>query len=158
VALALAVLLGAGERVCFRLRLGRQPLAHDARRRVGRTIPVMPPPSLQNARLRPERLPAFGAADESRATLRLLLRHRRDLVADRTRTIARLRDTLLSYSPGLERAFESRSQGALLLLSRYNRPAAIRRAGAGCIERHLAGQGVRAPQRIASAAVRAAKA
>ena len=157
VALALAVLLGAGERVCYvsglAVNRSRTMLVGESK-----DDPRDATAIAENARLRAERLPAFGAADEDRATLRLLLRHRRDLVADRTRAIARLRDTLLSYFPGLERAFEFRSRGALLLLARYNRPAAIRRAGTARIERHLASRGVRAPQRIASAAVRAAKA
>ena len=157
VALALAVLLGAGERVCYvsglAVNRSRTMLVGESK-----DDPRDATAIAENARLRAERLPAFGAADEDRATLRLLLRHRRDLVADRTRAIARLRDTLLSYFPGLERAFEFRGRGALLLLARYNRPAAIRRAGTARIERHLASRGVRAPQRIASAAVRAAKA
>jgi transposase len=157
VALTLAVLLGAGERVCYvsglAVNRSRTMLVGESK-----DDPRDAAAIAENVRLRAERLPAFGTADESRATLRLLLRRRRDLVADRTRAIARLRDTLLSYFPGLERAFDFRNRGALLLLCRYNRPGAIRRAGTARIERYLAGHGVRASQRLASVAVEAAKA
>ncbi len=50
---------------------------------------------------------------------------------DRVRAINRLRATLLEYFPSLERAFDySKSKAALILLSRYRTPEALRRVGA----------------------------
>ncbi len=62
--------------------------------------------------------------------LRLLVTHRTDLVADRVRLINRLRDVLSGYFPALERAFDySASRGAVVLLTGYQTPAAIRARG-----------------------------
>jgi hypothetical protein len=55
------------------------------------------------ARMRRD-LRTLKAGDELLAELRLLIAHRRDLVADRTRAITRLRDALLALFPGLESA------------------------------------------------------
>src|SRR4051812_44374962 len=67
--------------------------------------------------------------------LRLLVTHRSDLVGDRVRMVNRLRDVLSDYFPALERSFDyAHSRGALLLLTGYQTPQAIRRGSAtlGC--------------------------
>lgn len=70
-------------------------------------------------------VPAQLAAD-----LALLTAHRTDLVADRVRMINRLRDVLTGVFPALERAFDySAHKGALILLTGYQTPSAIRRRG-----------------------------
>lgn len=61
--------------------------------------------------------------------IRLLVGHRRDLVTDQTRRIARLRDLLASIHPGLERVVDPTQKGSQRLLSRYVTPAEIRKAG-----------------------------
>ncbi len=156
VALVLAALLAAGEAVCYvsglAVNRSRTMLAGESK-----DDPRDATVIAENARLRAALLPRFAAADESLATLRLLLRHRADLVADRTRAIARLRETMVGYFPGLERALDYRSRGALELVARYNRPAAVRRAGPARLARYLTARGVRNPERIATAAVAAAK-
>jgi len=156
VALVLAVLVGAGEEVCYvsglAVNRSRTMLAGESK-----DDPRDAAVIAENARLRATALPRFAVAEESLAALRLLLRHRADLIADRTRAIARLRDTLVGYFPGLERAFDYRSRGALELVARYNRPAAIRRAGAARLARYLAARGVRSSERLAAAALAAAR-
>src|SRR5699024_9846517 len=92
------------------------------------------------------------------AELRLLVTHRTDLVADRVRVINRLRDVLSGYFPALERAFDyAHSHGALVLLTGYQRPAAIRRIGTSRLQAWLAKRKVRSAQQIATDAVTAAK-
>lgn len=54
---------------------------------------------------------------------------RMDLVADRTRTVNRLRAQLSGIFPGLERALDLTNKGPLTLLTGYQTPAAIRRLG-----------------------------
>lgn len=91
--------------------------------------------------------------------LRLLVTHRTDLVADRVRLINRLRDTLSGYFPALERAFDyAHSQGALVLLTGYQAPAAIRRAGQSRLRAWLVKRKVRSADQVAAAAVAAARA
>lgn len=89
--------------------------------------------------------------------LRLLTARRGDLVADRTRQINRLRAAVLEIFPALERSLDLTRQGPVRLLTRYQTPAAIRRAGTGRIETWLRGQGVRGAAALAEAAVEAAK-
>ncbi|MFE1409182.1 IS110 family transposase [Streptomyces sp. NPDC058770] len=67
--------------------------------------------------------------DEATIELRLLTDHRVDLVADRTRTINRLKALLNGMFPALERALDLGNAGPLVLLAGYQTPAAIRRAG-----------------------------
>lgn len=63
------------------------------------------------------------------AELQLLLARHRDLIADHTRSITRLRETLLSLFPALERTLDLTNKGALTLLCHYQTPTAIRRVG-----------------------------
>lgn len=91
--------------------------------------------------------------------LRMLVTHRTDLVADRVRLINRLRDVLSGYFPALERAFDyAHSQGALVLLTGYQTPAAIRRAGVTRLRSWLTKRKVRSAEQVAMAAVDAANA
>lgn len=91
--------------------------------------------------------------------LRLLVTHRTDLVADRVRLINRLRDVLTGYFPALERAFDyAHSRGALVLLTRYQTPAAIRRIGQSRLQSWLAKRKVRNAEQLAVAATSAAAA
>lgn len=91
--------------------------------------------------------------------LRLLVTHRTDLVSDRVRMINRLRDVLSGYFPALERSFDyAHSRGALILLTGYQSPAAIRRAGQSRLRAWLVKRKVRGADQISTAAVAAAQA
>jgi len=92
------------------------------------------------------------------AELQLLLARRRDLIADRTRSINRLRDVLLSLFPALERALDLNSKGALILVRHYQSPRAIRRVGLSRLARFLKNRGVKGAEDIARKALTAAKA
>jgi transposase len=111
----------------------------------------------EQARMRSD-LSALEPDDELLAELGLLVAHRRDLVADKTRAVARLRGSLLALFPGLERALDLNTKGALLLACRYQTPSAVRRAGHKRIEAYLKGEGVRGAAKLAETAVAAAKA
>jgi transposase len=67
-------------------------------------------------RMRPD-LGELEAGEQEIAELRLLLARRRDLVTDQSRAITRLRETLLSLFPALERALDLNSKGPLTLLT-----------------------------------------
>ena len=91
-------------------------------------------------------------------TLGVLTGHRADLVADRVRMINRLRDLLTSVFPALEREFDFAScKGALVLLSGYATPEAIRRMGEARLSRWLRQRRVRAYADVAARAVAAAQ-
>ncbi|WP_046773137.1 IS110 family RNA-guided transposase, partial [Jiangella alkaliphila] len=93
------------------------------------------------------------------ADLALLTAHRTDLVADRVRMINRLRDVLTGVFPALERAFDySAHKGALVLLTGYQTPAAIRRRGRARLTAWLTNRGVRGADAVAATALAAAKA
>ncbi|UQA91505.1 IS110 family RNA-guided transposase [Streptomyces halobius] len=99
-------------------------------------------------------VPAQLAAD-----LALLTAHRSDLVADRVRMINRLRDVLTGVFPALERAFDySAHKGALVLLTGYQTPAAIRRRGRARLTAWLANRSVRSADTVAATALEAAQA
>ncbi|MFG2557252.1 IS110 family transposase [Streptomyces sp. NPDC048581] len=99
-------------------------------------------------------VPAQLAAD-----LALLTAHRTDLVADRVRMINRLRDVLTGVFPALERAFDySSHKGALVLLTGYQTPAALRRRGRARLTAWLANRSVRGPDAVAATALEAAQA
>jgi len=90
-------------------------------------------------------------------TLGVLTGHRSDLVADRVRMINRLRDLLTSVFPALEREFDFAScKGALVLLTGYATPAAIRRMGEARLSRWLRQRRVRGYADVAARAVAAA--
>ncbi|MFD4605533.1 IS110 family transposase [Streptomyces sp. NPDC058464] len=99
-------------------------------------------------------VPAQLAAD-----LALLTAHRTDLVADRVRMINRLRDVLTGIFPALERAFDySAHKGAMVLLTGYQTPAAVRRRGQARLTAWLANRNVRGADAVAATALEAAEA
>jgi transposase len=109
------------------------------------------------ARMRPD-LGQLTPEEAELAELQILLSRRRDLVTDQSTTITRLRDTLLASFPALERALDLNRQGALSLVSHYQRPAQIRRAGRKRISTFLKNRGVKGAENIAEKALAAAKA
>ena len=60
--------------------------------------------------MRPD-LGELEPGEQEVAELQLFLARRRDLITDRSRTIARLRETLLSLFPALERALDLNGKG-----------------------------------------------
>lgn len=91
------------------------------------------------------------------AQMRLLLARRRDLVTDQSRAITRLRETLLSLFPALERALNLNNKGDLTLVASYQTPAAIRRMGRKRLTAYLKKRGVKGADRLAQKALAAAK-
>ncbi|MER7468767.1 IS110 family transposase, partial [Streptomyces sp. NPDC097981] len=108
------------------------------------------------ARMRRDLLPV-RLNDEAVIELRLLTEHRADLVADRTRVTNRLRALLTSMFPALERALDLGNTGPLRLLTGYQTPAAIRRAGAKRLTTWLRNRKVRSADALAATAVEAAE-
>jgi transposase len=91
--------------------------------------------------------------------LAVLTGHRADLIADRVRTINRLRDLMTSVFPSLERAFDySSHKGALILLTGYATPDRIRRIGQTRLTGWLRNRNVRGAADVAARAITAAKA
>ena len=110
------------------------------------------------ARMRRDLQP-LRPGDEITVELRILTARRADLVADRTRAINRLRAQLLEYFPALERAFDySNSKAALILLTGYQTPDALRRAGAARLVAWLQKRKARNADAVAAAAIEAAHA
>jgi transposase len=110
------------------------------------------------SRMRGADLPVLHPDDDLITELRMLTAHRADLVADRTRTINRLRQQLIAVCPALERAAQlTQDRGWVVLLTRYQRPKAIRQSGVSRLTKMLGGAGVRNATTIAAAAVAAAK-
>jgi transposase len=95
--------------------------------------------------------------DDATVELRLLTERRADLVAERTRTTNRLRSLLTSMFPALERALDMGTSGALLLLTGYQTPAAIRRTGLRRLTTWLRNRKVRNPEALAAKAIEAAE-
>jgi transposase len=108
-------------------------------------------------RMRPD-LGELEAGEQEIAELRLLLARRRDLVTDQSRAITRLRETLLSLFPALERALDLNSKGPLTLLTHYQTPAQLRRAGHKRIAAYLRNRSVKGSNSVAQKALAAAKA
>ncbi|MFI2352655.1 IS110 family transposase [Streptomyces sp. NPDC019443] len=99
-------------------------------------------------------VPAQLAAD-----LALLTAHRSDLIADRVRMLNRLRDVLTGIFPALERAFDyADHKGALVLLTGYQTPTALRHRGQARLTAWLTGRKVRNPDSVVATALHAAKA
>jgi len=98
------------------------------------------------------------AGEQELSELQLLLARRRDLITDQSRTITRLRETLLSLFPALERALDLNSKGPLTLLTHYQTPTHLRRAGHKRIATYLRSRGVKGSNKVANKALAAAKA
>ncbi len=104
------------------------------------------------ARMRRDLQP-LQETSEVAVDLKILTARRMDLSADRTRAINRLRSQMLEYFPALERAFDySTSKTALILLTGYQTPAALRRIGRARLATWLKNHGVRAINNAKSAA------
>lgn len=130
--------------------------ASDAYRGEGKTDARDARIIADQARMRRD-LQTIRPDDETTIELRLHTSHRIDLVADRTRTINRLRGTLLSMFPALERALELTNTGPLVLLTGYQTPAALRRIGVSRLTTWLRNRKVRGAETLAKAAVEAAE-
>jgi transposase len=109
------------------------------------------------ARLRPD-LGELKPGEAEIAELQLLLARRRDLITDKSRTITRLRETLVSLFPALERALDLNSKGPLTLLTHYQTPAQLRRAGHKRIATYLRNRSVKGSNKVAHKALAAARA
>jgi transposase len=109
------------------------------------------------ARMRPD-LGELKPGEEEIAELQLLLARRRDLITDQSRTITRLREALLSLFPALERTLDVNSKGPLILLTHYQTPAQLRRAGHKRIAAYLRNRSVKGSKGVAQKALAAAKA
>lgn len=130
--------------------------ASDAYRGEGKTDARDARIIADQARMRRD-LQSIRPDDETTIELRLHTSHRIDLVADRTRTINRLRSTLTSMFPALERALELTNAGPLVLLTGYQRPAALRRLGINRLTTWLRNRKVRGAESLAQAALEAAE-
>jgi transposase len=108
------------------------------------------------ARMRSD-LSELRAGEQELAELQLLLARRRDLITDQGRTITRLREALLSLFPALERALDLNSKGPLILLTHYQSPAQLRRAGHKRIASYLKNRGVKGSNKVAHKALSAAR-
>jgi transposase len=109
----------------------------------------------EQARMRSD-LSELRAGEHELAELQLLLARRRDLITDQGRTITRLREALLSLFPALERALDLNSKGPLTLLTHYQTPAQLRRAGHKRIASYLKNRGVKGSNKVAHKAFSAA--
>ena len=108
------------------------------------------------ARMWPD-LGELEPGEEELAELQLLLARRRDLITDQNRVVTRLRETLVSLFPALERALDVNSKGSLTLLTHYQSPAQLRRAGHKRIASYLRSRGVKGSKNVAQKALNAAR-
>lgn len=154
-ALTLAVLWQAGERVVYLPGIAVDR-SRDGYRGESKTDARDARLIAEAARMRHD-LSELRPSDDMLAELQALTSFRRDLVADQTRTITRLRDALIAVAPALEREFPFTTKGALMLVRRYQTPTSIRRAGKKRLESYLRAKGVRGAADIADRAVRAAQ-
>ncbi|WP_438272610.1 IS110 family transposase [Streptomyces uncialis] len=154
-ALLLALLVSHGQEVLYIPgRLVNR--ASDGYRGEGKTDARDAYVIADQARMRRDLRP-IRPGDEAAIGLKLLTGRRGDLVEDRTRSVNRLRGTLLSMFPALERALDVTSTGPLKLLTGYQSPAAIRRAGITRLAKWLANRNVRNARLLAEKAVEAAE-
>jgi transposase len=109
------------------------------------------------ARMRPDHLCKLRPGEQEIAELQLLLTRRRDLITDQSRIVTRLRETLLSLFPALERALDLNSKGPLILLTHYQTPAQLRRAGYKRIASYLKNRRVKGSSSVAHKALSAAE-
>ncbi|SFE81685.1 Transposase IS116/IS110/IS902 family protein [Streptomyces mirabilis] len=110
------------------------------------------------ARLRCDFAPVDVPTDLA-AELALLTTHRSDLITDRVRLLNRLHDVFTGISPALEAAFDyADHEGAPIVLTGYQTPAALRRCGHARLARWLTARSVRHPETVAAAALDAAHA
>ena len=98
--------------------------------------------------MRPD-LEELEAGEQEIAELQLLLARRRDLITDQGRIITRLREALLSLFPALERALDLNGKGPLILLTHYQTPAQLRRAGHKRVATYLRNRSVKGSDKVA---------
>jgi transposase len=154
-ALAIAVLINHGQSV--RYISGRAiHRASEGYRGEGKTDAKDAAVIADQARIRRD-LHSLRASDETVTDLKILTNRRTDLVADRTRTVNRLRAQLTSIFPSLERALDLANAGPLTLLTGYQTPAALRRIGVKRLETWLRNRKVIRADRLAETAVQAAE-
>jgi transposase len=108
------------------------------------------------ARMRPD-LEELEAGEQEIAELQLLLARRRDFITDQGRIITRLREALLSLFPALERALDLNGKGPLILLTHYQTPAQLRRAGHKRVATYLRNRSVKGSDKVAYKALSAAR-
>jgi transposase len=94
----------------------------------------------ETARMRTDLTPVT-ATDDLVVELTRLTAHREDLMADWVRGVNRLRDLLTGIFPALEAAFDYSTRSALILLTGFQTPEAIRAAGAAGVGEFLREQG-----------------
>jgi transposase len=112
----------------------------------------------ETARIRRD-LTVIDPSTDLGRNLELLIGHRADLIADRVRTINRLRDVMTSVFPSLEREFDySSCKGALVLLTGYASPEQLRRVGEARLTGWLRRRRVRNYATVAARALTAARA
>lgn len=107
------------------------------------------------ARRNADRLSWLDVTDELLAELRILNGRDVDLAHDANRAANRLRDALLSISPGLERVIGDRlgQAGVRDLLAKYPTPAAMRQAGKTRIRNVVAKRSPRIAEKVAMTVV-----
>jgi transposase len=154
-ALLLALLWERGQDVCYVPGLSVDR-ARDGYRGESKTDRKDARVIADQARMRAD-LGRLRPGDDALAGLQLLLARRRDLVADRTRAVTRLRETLLALFPALERAFNFNTRGPLELVARYQSAGAIRRAGRRRIAAYLKKRGVTKADALARRALEASE-
>jgi transposase len=153
-ALLVALLLGSGQTVMYvpGLTVNR---AASSYRGSGKTDARDAHVIADQARMRRD-LTVLRGDDELITELRMLVARRQDLVSDRTRAVNRLHGQLLGICPALELALDLTNRGPLVLLTRFQSPAALREAGVAGVEAWLRARKVRGAAALAAAAVRAA--
>ncbi|KMS66834.1 transposase [Streptomyces viridochromogenes] len=154
-ALAIAILLNHDQPV--RYITGRAiHRASESYRGEGKTDAKDAAVIADQVRIRRDLHPLRGG-DETVIDLKIFTGRRMDLVADRTRTVNRLRAQLTGIFPGLERALDLTNTGPLTLLTGYQTPAALRRLGVKRLSTWLRNRGVRGGDELAETALQAAE-
>ncbi|MEV5915180.1 IS110 family transposase [Streptomyces chartreusis] len=154
-ALWISVLLNHGQRLVYipGLAVNRASVGY---RGMGKTNAKDATVIADQARMRRD-LTVLRPDDEQAIELRVLTGRRADLNADRTRRINRLRGQLTGIFPALERVLDLTNVGPVILLTGYQTPAALRRAGGKRLVTWLRKCSVRSPEALAEAAVEAAE-
>lgn len=155
-ALLLALLVAHGQQVLY-ISSTMVNRASDGYRGQGKTDARDAAVIADQARMR-RGLTPLRVDDELVVELRMLVARRQDLVADRTRTVNRLREQLLAICPALERALDVTNKGPLVLLTGFQTPTAIQQAGSQKLESWLRERGVpRGASALTAQAIQAAK-
>ncbi len=95
------------------------------------------PETVTHGDSRNENATGVRPANETLAGLRLLVAYRQELVADEAKAIARVRESLVTLFPALERRLNWTSPSSLILVARYQTPDHVRQAGPRKIRAYL---------------------